>query len=96
MRTQRHKQLGCALAIACLILLLSCGTGAIAVYQRAITMPRANIRLGPWRVMAYTQIIRTNPPQHFFIVWVFERPTQLGPSVPFESGHQLLQIALKD
>ena len=96
MRARRHRQIVCALAIACLLLLLSCGTGVIAVYERAIVLPRTNVRLGPWRVMAYTQTIRTKPPQHFFIVWVFERPAQLGPSAPFESGRQLLQIALKD
>lgn len=98
MGTRKRAHFGCILAIAwVLLIVLGCGLGTVAVQQRVVQVPRLNASIGGVRVMAYTQAIRTRPPQYFFIVWVFTKtaapPIRGAP--PAERGRQLLQVPLK-
>jgi hypothetical protein len=97
MGTRKRAHLGCTLAIAwVLLLVLACGLGTVAVQQRVVQVPRVNLSFGGVRVMAYTQTIRTRPPQYFYIIWVFTKtasPIKGAPAT--ERGEQLLQVQLK-
>ena len=56
----KRIQLGCALAIACcLVLVFACGSGAAAAHRGMVTLPDLDIRVGRVRVVAYTGEIRT-------------------------------------
>jgi hypothetical protein len=97
MRTRRLRQLGYALAIAVLAIVLTCGLGGVAVYQRVVTLPRINTQIGRYRIAAYTYTIRTRPPQYLYIVWLFVQTDPLAVTGrPIESGRQILQMRLSD
>ena len=56
-RSWRHAAL--LIAIACAILVLGCGLGAVAVRQGVLTPPNVNLELGRMRVVG----IRSNSPE---------------------------------
>ena len=55
-------KVGCAVVIGCLILILSCGLGQVAVQQRLVTPPEVRLRVGAYWLAAYTTKRPACPP----------------------------------
>jgi hypothetical protein len=103
-RSWRHFAL--LIAIACAILVLGCGLGAVAVRQGVLTPPNVNLELGRMRVVG----IRSNSPEctrliipgciglepanitHIYTLWLFRQSERDSWSQPIVT--KLLSIRI--
>jgi hypothetical protein len=93
---QKVIRIGTALAaIILLVLTLACGTGALAVHQRAIPPPRLNLQLAGYRITGSPLTIRGKPPKYYYSIWLFVTSYRPGSNIGTETGEQILLVQLR-
>ena len=88
-----------AVAACCLISVLACGVGGLALQRGLVSGPAFNVRVGDLELAAFTEIIHSTarPSEAYYTTWVFlwrDAPprTLLGRHVVW--GRQLIRIAV--
>jgi len=97
-----HRRiLALSIAACCLVAVLTCGAGTIAIRQGLVQPPMFSARIGSLQIAAYTERVVSNihPPHAYLTLWVFtypeRRPGRLTTRTPLW-GRRLLQFEIAD